>query len=431
MYYEFFGLNSPPFKITPDTQLFYAGGKRGLILEALTYAIKNGEGIIKVVGEVGSGKTMLCRMLEDQLSPDIEMVYLVHPHVSPDKILYAIAFEMQLAVTFQDNPLQILHTLQKALLKKHASNQQVVVFIEEAQAMPLETLEEIRLLSNLETTRNKLLQIVLFGQPELDVHLAVTPIRQLRERITHSFYLPDFTQSDIAKYLYFRLYGVGYRGDPPFSRAALRLMTTASQGLIRRINILADKALLAAFAEGKHTITAQHLRLAIKDSSYSMPSFSFEKYLGIISISSLLAFIFFVFYPELWVTKPSIQKLNFSEQSIVTVKASLFKQRMQVTQLWLIQAKSNHYTIQLIQVSEDKIDHLSKLLEREEIKPFLERLYIYRARLKGKIIWRVVYNEFVDKTSALEALATLPEVVKRYQPFLRTIQSVRNSLVDL
>lgn len=426
MYYDFFGLDAPPFKITPDTHLFYSGGKRGLILEALIYAIKNGEGIIKVVGEVGSGKTMLCRMLEEQLPQQIEIVYLVHPHVSPEKILYAIAFEMQLAVTPQEEPLHILHKLQMALLKRHASNQQTVVFIEEAQAMPLETLEEIRLLSNLETTRNKLLQIVLFGQPELDVHLAVTSIRQLRERITHSFYLPDLTQSDIAHYIAFRLSGVGYRGPPLFSNSALRLMTIASQGLIRRINILADKALLAAFAKGHSLVTAQHLRLAIKDSGYLVPAISFKKYFGILMILSMLGFSFFIFNSDLWITEKSSEKLDFSQLNSPILPVSLFEQRVQATQQWLHQASTDHYTIQLTQTTEDKLDDLSKLFEKEELKPILEHLYVYRTRLKGNIVWRVVYHEFVDKTSALEAIATLPEIVRRYQPFIRTIQSVQD-----
>lgn len=212
MYYEHFGLHFPPFKITPDTQLFYTGGNRGLVLDALIYAIQQGEGMVKVVGEVGSGKTMLCRMLEEKLSNNIEIVYLANPHLSPDMILHAIGLEMKLPINTQSSRLEVMQQLQTALLEKHGQQKQVVVFVEEAQNMPLETLEEIRLLSNLETTKDKLLQIVLFGQPELDVNLSVEHIRQSKERITHHLYLPALKYQDIGDYLQFRLHAAGYRG---------------------------------------------------------------------------------------------------------------------------------------------------------------------------------------------------------------------------
>jgi len=172
MYLEHFGLDRQPFKITPDTSMFYEGSKRGAALDALIYAIKSGEGIIKVVGEVGSGKTMLCRMLELKLSDIVDIVYIAHPSLSPDNILHVIAHELHLDVRNDDSKLDVMQKLQDYLLKKHACNRQVVVFVEEAQSMPAETLEEIRFLSNLETDQHKLLQMVLFGQPELDDKLA-------------------------------------------------------------------------------------------------------------------------------------------------------------------------------------------------------------------------------------------------------------------
>ena len=192
MYYEHFGLNEPPFKITPNTEVFFTGGNRGAVLDAITYAVLNGEGIVKVVGEVGSGKTMLCRMLQTMLPDRIESIYLANPSVAPEDVLHAIAFELQLRLPKAADRLKVMQTLQTYLLKRHAAGKQVVIFIEEAQGMPLATLEEIRLLSNLETSHDKLLQIVLFGQPELDENLNEVKIRQLRERITHSFHLTPF-----------------------------------------------------------------------------------------------------------------------------------------------------------------------------------------------------------------------------------------------
>src|SRR5882672_7195016 len=163
MYYAFFGLANAPFKITPDTDVFFEGGNRGAILEALIYAISNGEGIIKVTGEVGSGKTMLCRVLQTRLPKNVETVYLANPSVSPEEILHAIAFELQLPTAKDAGRLQVMYALNTYLLERHSKQRQVVVFVEESQGMPIPTLEEVRLLSNLETQQHKLLQIVLFA----------------------------------------------------------------------------------------------------------------------------------------------------------------------------------------------------------------------------------------------------------------------------
>jgi len=268
MYYEYFGLKQPPFKITPDTRLFFPGGNRGAVLEALIYAITEGEGIVKVVGEVGAGKTMLCRMLELELPENVEIVYLANPSLSPEDILYAIAFELKLNVTETDNRLKVMNELQNYLLDRHAKNRQIVVFVEEAQGMPVATLEEIRLLSNLETTQNKLLQIVLFGQPELDEKIATREIRQLKERITYSFLLAPFKVDEVRDYLNSRMRTCGYRSEDIFSPSAVSAISKYSKGLLRRINILADKALLAAYAGNTHKVTSSHVKTAARDSEF-------------------------------------------------------------------------------------------------------------------------------------------------------------------
>jgi len=284
MYLEYYSLQRPPFRITPDPSLFFTGGAngRGVVLEALLYAITTGEGILKVVGEVGSGKTMLCRMLEERLPPSVEMVYLANPNLSPHDILYAIAFELKLPVDHSTQRLVLMQHLQDYLLKQHAANRSVLVIIEEAQSMPIETLEEVRLFSNLETHQHKLMQIVLFGQPELDKNLENKNIRQLRERITHSFYLRPLTVEETSDYIRFRLQAAGCPAPQIFSEAAEKLIAKASGGLTRRINIIADKALLAAYAESatgarprtvdnmlQPTVLPRHVRAAIADSGYA------------------------------------------------------------------------------------------------------------------------------------------------------------------
>jgi len=268
MYYSYFGLRQVPFKSTPDTRLFFPGGNRGAVLEALVYAISTGEGIVKVVGEVGSGKTMLCRMLERELLENAEIVYLANPSLSPDNILPAIAFELHLPVAGGEDRLKVTHALQAYLLRKHAENRRIVAFVEEAQSMPLETLEEIRLLSNLETQDEKLLQIVLFGQPELDESLMNPRIRQLKERINYSFYLHPFSIAEVREYLSSRLRASGYKGMGIFTHAAIRSLTRYSKGLLRRINILADKSLLAAYAGGEIKVRTRHVRRAARDTEF-------------------------------------------------------------------------------------------------------------------------------------------------------------------
>lgn len=269
MYYAHFGLTQPPFKITPNTEFFFPGGNRGAILDALLYAISNGEGIIKVSGEVGSGKTMLCRMLQTCLPQQIESVYLANPSVSPDEIVHAIAFELQLPIGGNMPRIKVMQELHNYLLERHVQKRQVVIFVEESQSMPLATLEEIRLLSNLETGSHKLLQIVLFGQPELDEILRQPQIRQLRERITYSFSLTPLNAQQIKEYLMFRMRAAGYRGPDLFSPGVVHMITKASEGLTRRVNLLADKALLAAFADNTHTIKPKHIKAAIQDSEFS------------------------------------------------------------------------------------------------------------------------------------------------------------------
>lgn len=278
MYKNYFGLQQAPFKITPDTKLFFPGANRGAVLQALIYAITNGEGITKVVGEVGSGKTMLCRMLENSLSDDIKVVYLANPSLTPDNILHAIGFEMGLDVEPDDPHLKVMHKIQDYLVEQHARGRRVVMFVEEAQSMPIPTLEEMRLLSNLETEQDKLLQIVLFGQPELDENLSQQEIRQLKERITYSFKLAPLQEYEVRDYINTRMRTSGYQGMDLFNQKAIKLIWKHSKGLLRRINIIADKACLAAFADNARMITPQHVRVAVDDSDFAeMPNMQNKK----------------------------------------------------------------------------------------------------------------------------------------------------------
>ena len=269
LYLEHFGLTEPPFRITPHTDFFFDGADRGATLEALIYAVLHDEGIVKVSGEVGSGKTMLSRVLMDRLPEHVATIYLATPSLKSDEILHAIADDLELSLSAERRSVA-LRELQEHLIQLYGAGRRVVILIDEAHVMPEDTLEQVRLLSNLESNRHKLLQIVLFGQPELDETLAKASLRQLRDRITHSFRMRPLAVPEVSKYLSFRMRAAGYRGPEVFTPRAVRLIARASGGLTRRINILADKSLLAAFTENTHAITDRHVRAAVADSEFAV-----------------------------------------------------------------------------------------------------------------------------------------------------------------
>jgi type II secretory pathway predicted ATPase ExeA len=268
LYLEHFGLSETPFRITPHTDFFFDGADRGATLEALIYAVLHDEGIVKVSGEVGSGKTMLCRVLMERLPQEVETIYLATPSLAKDEIIHAIGDDLKLAFS-QDRRTVALRELQDHLIELYGKGRRVVVLIDEAHVMPEDTLEQVRLLSNLESNRHKLLQIVLFGQPELDATLAKAELRQLRDRITHSFRMRPLSPAETSNYISFRMRAAGYRGPDVFLPGATALIARASQGLTRRINILSDKALLAAFTENRHAVSERQVRAAIADSEFA------------------------------------------------------------------------------------------------------------------------------------------------------------------
>lgn len=273
MYEAHFGMEDTPFRITPDMRHFYQGADRGQILNALAYAVSRGEGVVKVVGEVGSGKTMLCRALEKELPDTVTTVYIANPSISADDFLNVVVTELDLNFGVPDK-FALLQKLQIWLLEQHQQGKKVVLFIEEAQAMPKETLEEIRLLANLETETQKLLHIILFGQPELDARLSDYELRPLRDRITHDFYLSPVNKADCLAYLNYRTRVAGYRGVDLFSGQTSDVILKHSNGLLRRINVLADKTLLACFAEGLKIPTVGHVKKAVKDTQFGSLSVS-------------------------------------------------------------------------------------------------------------------------------------------------------------
>ena len=265
MYKTHFGLRELPFGITPDTSFFFACTNYQEALNTLLVATRNGEGFIKIVGEVGVGKTLLCRKFLATLDKSFVTAYIPNPMLEPRTLMFALAEELEIPQDQHVDQHQLLKSINHRLLILAREGKRVVLCLDEAQAMPLETLEALRLLTNLETEKSKLLQIVMFGQPELDRKLEQEAIRQLNQRVTFHYDLGPLSRDDLEYYVSHRLSVAGYAGSRLFDRGAVRALYAASGGIPRLVNILAHKALMLAYGEGKQQIIARHVRAAACD----------------------------------------------------------------------------------------------------------------------------------------------------------------------
>lgn len=266
MYLDHFGLREYPFGITPDTDFVFPGAAHQEALNTLMIAVDSGEGFIKITGEVGTGKTLLCRrFLAHMEKTGAQVAYIPNPQLEPRTLLRAIAEELLISLPAESDEFHLINAVHMALLDRACSGKRVVVCLDEAQAIPLATLEYLRLLSNLETEKTKLVQLVFFGQPELDTHLADPSVRQLRQRIAFEYRMHGLSVAEVGQYLSHRLHVAGSR-QPIFSKAAVRRLHKASGGTPRVLNILAHKSLLTAFGDGGLQVDGKHVLSAVKDS---------------------------------------------------------------------------------------------------------------------------------------------------------------------
>jgi MSHA biogenesis protein MshM len=285
MYLRHFGLREPPFSLTPDTSFFFACTNYQEGLNTLLVAARNGEGFIKITGEVGNGKTLLCRKFLSSLSQGRQSTtligtqdagsqasgthfvtaYLPNPYLEPRSLLLALADEFRIELEPNVDQHMLLKELTRALLNFAREGKRVLVCLDEAQAMPLESLEVLRLLTNLETEKRKLLQVVLFGQPELNERLRHHSIRQLRQRISFQYELKGLRRDELERYLRHRVAVAGYAGETLFSNGAVGKMHRVTGGTPRLVNILAHKALMLAFAEGRQQVVGKHVAEAAAD----------------------------------------------------------------------------------------------------------------------------------------------------------------------
>lgn len=428
MYFDFFGLKEAPFRITPNTEYWYDGGQRGEMLAALLYAIDQGEGIIKVVGEVGSGKTMLCRKLAAQLPGHIDSVYLGNPSLAPDDMLAAILADLGIEIPEPTRQARLAQ-LNATLLARHETGRRVVVFVEEAQGIALDNLEFLRLLTNLETATDKLLQIVLFGQPELDVQLADPRIRQLKDRITLSLKLSPLSEPEVADYLRARLTVAGYRGPDLFPPPLISRMAALSGGLSRRINVLADKTLLAAYAGQTHTLTPDHLDAAANDAEMAPPAapglgkqgdrrtwlaFALAATLGVVGLAAW--WLFTRTLPAMMPPPPAppVAPVQSAAPDPVALAGE--------TGRWLAGAAPGTH---VIQVASAKDAAAAAVLLKGLESALPQPVRVLHGLSRGTPAWMILAGEYPDREAALAALRTLP-ATPADEPFLRTVGKMRS-----
>ena len=487
LYLEHFGLREPPFRITPHTDFFFTGANRGPTLDALIYAITQDEGIVKVTGEVGSGKTMLCRMLLERLPDDVESLYLANPSLSRTEILGAIADE--LGIPFEGKTTHsMIRTLQDTLVQRYADGKRVVILIDEAHAMPAESLEEIRLLSNLESKATKLLQIALFAQPEIEERLAANDMRQLRERITQHFDLSPLKSEEVGGYLEFRLRAAGYRGPNPFTERAIEQIAKISEGLSRRINILADKSLLAAYSAGTYKVDTREIQVANQDARFSplqqKPPFNYRPLLWGMSggavIVSLAAAIFTLWpHQQSAPATPSTTNVQTSPATVApsqtipapekpvalpatptaktapaatqaTVTATqpqpavapqipprptasaadahfglLTKEHFGRFAAWQTNASAEHFFIQLLATDAGSSVEIESFLARATKLLNPDELRAYRSSLSGRDRVGVIYGDYPTRQAASVAMRNLPEAIRMAHPYPRQVSKLQ------
>lgn len=299
MYLEHFKLHKAPFTLTPNTEFFCELPTHQEALNVLLLSLAQGEGFIKIVGEVGTGKTLLCRILLNCLTEKYITAYIPNPDQTAEGLRFSIACELGMQPDENWTQYQLLEAINQRLLELHRAGKNTVLIIDEAQALSDASLEAIRLLTNLETEERKLLQVVLFGQPEIDNKLEQIELRQLKQRITFSYHLQPLARHELDKYLSHRLARAGYTYGCIFTQTAQRRLYRASQGLPRLLNILSHKSLLVAYGQGKTLVDGRAVNRAIADtvrSSHTGWISSLTTYFGIGMLSASIILMVYLAY---------------------------------------------------------------------------------------------------------------------------------------
>jgi general secretion pathway protein A len=260
---DFFSLNEEPFRMTPDRDYFFPSAQHTSISEVVHYGLEQGEGFLVIIGEVGTGKTMLLRLLTARLSEKFTTALLISPNLTPKQLLLAILHDINVETSGQESTVSLLHTLNDYLSELYSKGKKLVLIVDEAQNLPVESIEQLRILSNFETDKDKLLQIVLVGQPELKDIINSNELRQLKQRITIAEHLEPLTLPEMADYIAFRLNKSG-RGDLRLNNGSNKTVFRYTGGTPRLINKLMGRALLIAYADRKQSIDKKVIQYAAK-----------------------------------------------------------------------------------------------------------------------------------------------------------------------
>ncbi len=264
MYYDFFGFKEPPFSIAPDPRYLYLSDRHKEALAHLMYGVQGQGGFIVITGEVGTGKTTVSRCFIENAPEHADIALILNPRLSARELLSSICDELKIPHPDGATIKQLVGLINEDLLNAYAAGRHKVLMIDEAQNLSADVLEQLRLLTNLETTEKKLLQIVLLGQPELQEMLGLPQLRQLNQRVTARYHLEGLGRGEIEAYIRYRLSVAGLRGEI-FSDSAVRALYRHSEGIPRLINLISDRALLGAYAENEHHISARHIRTAARE----------------------------------------------------------------------------------------------------------------------------------------------------------------------
>lgn len=264
MYKKFFSFRERPFKLVPNPEYYYLSRSHEEAMAHLSYAISEGDGFVEITGEVGTGKTTLCRVFLENLDDQTEVAYIFNPRLGPKQLLKTIVDELGIQCR-SDDIKDLIDALNVYLIKMRTAKRRVVLLVDEAQNLSRNVLEQLRLLSNLETNRSKLLQIILVGQPELAELLDSYDLRQLSQRITLSCQLSPLTLREVREYIEHRILIASFKDQVPFSGSAIRRIYQYSKGIPRLINIVCDRSLLTAFSRNRKKITGGVVRAAIRE----------------------------------------------------------------------------------------------------------------------------------------------------------------------
>ena len=270
-YQVFFNLDDAPFRLTPDPEYYFASKRHSEALETLFYCVETGEGFVQVTGEPGVGKTLLIRSFLDQLGSDVNTALILHPRLEPEELLKIILEDLGLAPEDMQEMSKesLLRAFRDLLLQSAKQGFRTVVIIDEAHEIPEKTLEELRLLSNLETEKTKLLQIILVGQRELEEKLSQESLKQLHQRITIRYRLDTLTLDETVNYIHHRLKVAGGGNISRFNQDVIEKIHAISNGIPRIINTLCERSLMAAFVDGKSTVHQQHLNNAVQSLEFN------------------------------------------------------------------------------------------------------------------------------------------------------------------